>query len=104
MEHENRSSRRAMTSIVCFLLAVMTALILFVVLLLEWLTMILCSDVLATLVVALTFLMAAAVIYLLSAHKAIEQIKARWDAIYDVAYSLRRAYDRLIGFLRLFLR
>ena len=103
MQSENHSPRSLMTAIVTFLLSIITATILLVVLLLEWITSLVGSDILATLIVAALFLLAAAIIYLLSAHKAITQIKARWDEIYDIARAARKGYERLRDFLRLFL-
>lgn len=103
MKSANQSSRRVMTIIVCFLFTAITALILFVVLLLEWLTALLDSNVIATLLVAGMFLLIATMIYLLAARRAIEQIKLRWDAIYDVACTARRSYERVIRFIRLFM-
>lgn len=103
MEPNSPSPRRVLTAIICFLFSAITALILLVVLLIEWLTSLLESDVLATLLVAGTFLVAATMIYLLSAHRAIEQIKTRWDAIYDVAYTVRCSYNRVMRFIKLFM-
>ena len=103
MQSENHSPRSLMTAIVTFLLSIITATILLVVLLLEWITSLVGSDILATLIVEALFLLVAAIIYLLSAHKAITQIKARWDEIYDVARAARKGYERVRDFLRLFL-
>ncbi|MBO5217216.1 MAG: hypothetical protein Q4F45_04620 [Alistipes sp.] len=97
---ENRSTRRALTAIVSFLLTATTALILLVVLLLEWLTTLFCSELIATTLVAGLFIVIAIAIYTLSAHRAIEEIKSRWDAIYQVAYSARRGYERAVNLLK----
>jgi hypothetical protein len=97
---ENRSTRRALTAIVCFLLTATTALILLVVLLLEWLTRLFGSELIATMLVAGLFGFVSAIIYAFAAHRAIEQIKARWDAIYQVAYSARRGYERAVNLLK----
>ncbi|MBQ3204433.1 MAG: hypothetical protein IJB39_05580 [Alistipes sp.] len=103
MATDNHSPRSLMTAIVTFLFSIITATILLVVVLLEWLTSLIGSDLVATLIVAAMFLLAAAIIYLLSAHKAITQIKARWDEIYDVAYAARKGFERVRDFIRLFL-
>lgn len=98
---DNRSAHRALTAIVIFLLTATTTLILLVVLLLEWLTALFCSDLIATLLVAGLFCTIAIVTYLGWAHKAIEEIKVRWDAIYQVAYSARRGYERVVNLIKI---
>lgn len=95
----NRLGNMAMTAILCFLLALATAFVILVVLLIEWLTMLLCSKLIAMLVVAGLFMIIAAILYMTSAHRVIKEIKSKWDAIYAVANSVRRTIERLKSFI-----
>ena len=88
-----------LVSIIVYIAAIITSVILFVAALVAWLSEYVESRALAALIVGLLFLLLSRLIYFLSARKAIENINERLTTISDVAYAARKGYGVIMRFV-----
>jgi hypothetical protein len=96
--------RRVLTPIILYLACGLTALILFVASLVSWLAEYLLCEACAALVVGLAFAMLSLVIYFIFARRSIEHLKEHIETIYDVAFTARAGYRRVVNFISSLLR
>ena len=87
-----------LVSIIVYIAAIITSIVLFVAALVAWLSEYVESRALAALIVGLLFLLLSRLIYFVSARKAIEDINERLTTISDVAYAARKGYGIVVRF------
>ena len=87
-------------SLILFLSAVLMAFILLTVAVVLWLSEVLGSLLLATLVVWVLDIIIAAVIYFVSLHSSIKRISQRLDTIYEVSAMFEMAYRQVVLFVK----
>ena len=92
-----------MVSIIVYIAAIITSIVLFVAALVAWLSEYVESRALAAFIVGLLFLLLSRLVYILSARRAIEDINERLTTISDVAYAARKGYGVIIRFCESFL-
>ena len=88
-----------LVSIIVYIAAIITSIVLFVAALVAWLSEYVESRALAAFIVGLLFLLLSRLVYILAAHRAIEDINERLTTISDVAYAARKGYGVIIRFL-----
>ena len=88
-----------LVSIIVYIAAIITSIVLFVAALVAWLSEYVESRALAAFIVGLLFLLLSRLVYILAARRAIEDIKERLTTISDVAYAARKGYGVIIRFL-----
>lgn len=97
--HKTPPPRRVLSPIIAYLACGLTALVLFVAALISWLAEYLYSEAWAALVVGLAFALTSLAIYFVSARRSIEHLKEHIETIYDVAFSARAGYRRVVDFI-----
>ena len=88
-----------LVSIIVYIAAIITSIVLFVAALVAWLSEYVESRALAAFIVGLLFLLLSRLVYILAARRAIEDINERLTTISDVAYAARKGYGVIIRFL-----
>ena len=88
-----------LVSIIVYIAAIITSIVLFVAALVAWLSEYVESRALAAFIVGLLFLLLSRLVYILAARRAIEDINERLTTISDVAYADRKGYGVIIRFL-----
>ena len=88
-----------LVSIIVYIAAIITSIVLFVAALVAWLSEYIESRALAAFIVGLLFLLLSRLVYILAARRAIEDINERLTTISDVAYAARKGYGVIIRFL-----
>ena len=88
-----------LVSIIVYIAAIITSIVLFVAALVAWLSEYVESRALAAFIVGLLFLLLSRLVYILAARRAIEDINERLTTISDVAYATRKGYGVIIRFL-----
>ena len=92
-----------LVSIIVYIAAIITSIVLFVAALVAWLSEYVESRALAAFIVGLLFLLLSRLVYILAARRAIEDINERLTTISDVAYAARKGYGVIIRFCESFL-
>ena len=87
-------------SLILFLSAVLMAFILLTIAMVLWLSEVLGSLLLATLVVWVLDIIFAVVIYYVSLHSSIKRISQRLDTIYEVSAMFEMAYRQVVLFVK----
>ena len=88
-----------LVSIIVYIAAIITSIVLFVAALVAWLSEYVESRAWAAFIVGLLFLLLSRLVYILAARRAIEDINERLTTISDVAYAARKGYGVIIRFL-----
>ena len=88
-----------LVSIIVYIAAIITSIVLFVAALVAWLSEYIESRALVAFIVGLLFLLLSRLVYILAARRAIEDINERLTTISDVAYAARKGYGVIIRFL-----
>ena len=88
-----------LVSIIVYIAAIITSIVLFVAALVAWLSEYVESRAVAAFIVGLLFLLLSRLVYILAARRAIEDINERLTTISDVAYAARKGYGVIIRFL-----
>lgn len=91
--------RRLLAPIILCLACGLTALVLFVASLVSWLAEYVYSEACAALIVGLAFAILSFVIYFVAARRSIEHFKEHIETIYDVAFTARAGYRRVVDFI-----
>ncbi len=89
-----------LTSIVIFIISATAAIVLFVAALVMWLAELLESGALSAVIVGALFALIAWIVYAVSVRRSIEYINDRMETVYEVAYTVRNGYKRLMKLLR----
>ena len=102
--HRIPPPRRVLPPIIAYLACGITALVLFVASLISWLAEYVYSEACAALIVGLAFALLSLAIYFVAARRSIEHLKEHIETIYDVAFTARAGYQRIVNFISSLLR
>ncbi len=103
MDDNKPQPRSVLAPLVYFAVTAAMAMILMVTALIVWLTEVIGSATIATLIVGGFFTFVAWLIYVLSVKRSIEYVKDRLDTVYDVAFAVRNGYKVAIRYASSFL-
>ncbi|MBP3455381.1 MAG: hypothetical protein J6K38_07005 [Alistipes sp.] len=95
----NDSHRPIGTAIVVFLLSGFMSLILLTAAFVTWLSELIGSTTVASLIVGLFFMTIAAIVYRVALHSYIESLRRRFDTIYEVSRIVEGLYRRAVEFI-----
>ena len=96
MPNLNPPPRRVLTPIMLFATTALVAFVLVVAALVIWLAEIVGSGAIAALMVGGLFLVVSLLIYLISVRRAMEYLHDKVETIYDVAFTARQGYRRIV--------
>lgn len=105
METNNRapSGGGFIIALIFFVLTAAIAIFMLLAALLVWLSALTGSPIIATLILAGTFSLIAALIYLLSVREGVERIRTQIETVYDVAQSAKMGYEWIVDKALMFL-
>ena len=92
MSEQNRESAGILSSIIFFVIAISSAVILLMASAVIWIGELIGSGALACLIVAVVLLLIAWMIYFLAARQSIEKLNQHLDLIYNIASAASNAY------------
>ena len=99
MDDNKAQIRVLLTPLIYFVLTAVVAMIMRVVALMMWLSEMIDSVSIASLIVGGLFAFVAWLIYVLSVRRSIEYVNDRLNTIYDVAFAVRNGYKVALQFL-----
>lgn len=101
---EERKARRShfATTLVCFILTTITAIILLVTALVVWLSYITGSLIIAALLIGVFFAIISWLIYLLAIRDPLDRLHEQIETIYEVAHTMQIGYKWIIDMLAIF--
>ena len=92
MSEQNRESAGILSSIIFFVIAISSAVILLMASAVIWIGELIGSGALACIIVAAVLLLIAWMIYFLAARQSIEKLTQHLDLVYNIASAARNAY------------
>ncbi|MDE6140512.1 MAG: phage holin family protein [Alistipes sp.] len=95
----NDSHRPIGTALVVFMLSGFMSLILLTAAFVAWLSTLIGSTTVASLIVGLFFLIIAVIVYRVALHSYIESMRRRFDTIYEVSRIVEGLYRRTVEFI-----